>query len=44
MQAKASTKPPKSNTVNPDYKRRITEDGPSSDSNDENENQIMLKK
>lgn len=28
-----SSKPPKTNIVNPDYKRRVIEDGPSSDSN-----------
>lgn len=39
MQIKAS-KPPKTNkTLNPDYKRRVVEDGPSSDSNENEDNQ-----
>ena len=28
------SKPPKTNIVNPDYKRRVIEEGPSSDSED----------
>lgn len=42
MQVKAS-KPPKVSIVNPDYKRRARDDGPSSDSDDGEENQQTQK-
>ena len=29
------TKPPKTNIINPDYKRRVVSEGPSSDSGDD---------
>ena len=37
MELKKS-KPPKTNIVNPDYKRRVLSDGPSSDEEDANAN------